>query len=266
MTIHLLEAEDIPFLAALQPEDWGDITPAIVFYTSNSNCFPVKVLVNNQIVGIGTSIILNDTAWLAHIIVHENYRGKGIGTFITKSLVDGIFLKNIATIQLIATEPGERVYKKAGFETDTEYVFFKDISIFNISATSPHIIAFTDAFTKQVLDSDRQITGEDRSAFLKPHLQTGFLYTHNNLVEGFYLPTFGEGWIAAHTAAAGEALMQLRFSTRQNASFPVNNSTAINFLKQHEIQPFKRAKRMWLGAKSNWQPANIYNRVGGNLG
>lgn len=258
--------EDLPSLAALQPEDWGDIIPAFTFYTSFPNSFPVKLIAEGQIAGIGTSIIHHNTAWLAHIIVHKHHRNKGIGSAVTKALIDHLNSKKIDTIQLIATDLGYPVYQKLGFQTQTDYVFFKDINISFPDQPPSNIAAITGEMEEEIRNIDQQITGEDRATLLRPHLNNGFAYVHNNRLEGFYLPTLGEGWIAAHTVLAGTALMQIRFGSKQNASFPVDNNDAINFLNQHGIPAFKTAKRMWLGAKNSWQPCNIYNRIGGNLG
>ncbi|MGN6494872.1 MAG: GNAT family N-acetyltransferase [Agriterribacter sp.] len=265
MDLQPLGSADIPLLGPLQPDDWGDIIPAITYYTNNAGCFPYKLVLNEQIAGIGTVITHTDTAWLAHIIVHKDYRNRGLGTLITRQLLNSAPLKTIKTIQLIATDLGEPVYKKLGFKTETEYVLYKDIAITAIAAL-PHIHAFTPDKRQEVLNIDKQITGEDRSLLLIPHLENAFVYINGMKVEGFYLPTLGEGWIAATANAAGIALMQLRLTQKQNAALPANNVTAVDYLAQQQIPEYKRVKRMILGNVCKWQPENIYNRIGGNLG
>ena len=76
MKIGILDQDDMPLIAALQPEGW-DIISVIHFYTKASFCFPIKVTIDNKIIGIGTTIIHNDVAWLAHIIVHPDCRNQG---------------------------------------------------------------------------------------------------------------------------------------------------------------------------------------------
>lgn len=265
MNIQPLTADDLPLLAPLQPEDWGDITPAIAYYTNNAACFPFKLVLEDKLAGIGTVITHRDTAWLAHIIVHNDCRNRGLGTFITRQLLDSAPLKTIKTVQLIATDLGEPVYKKLGFTTETEYVLYKDIAV-TAAASLPNIHTFTTGMQQDVLNIDQQITGEDRSVLLLPHLENAFVFKNGMKVEGIYLPTLGEGWIAATSPAAGIALMQLRLTQKQNAAFPVNNVTALDYLAQQQIPAFKRVKRMILGDACKWQPENVYNRVGGNLG
>lgn len=265
MDLQPLVPDDIPYLAPLQPEDWGDITPVIHYYATNATCFPYKLMLDKQIAGIGAVITHADTAWLAHIIVRKDYRNQGLGTFITRQLLNSAPLKTIKTVQLIATDLGEPVYKKLGFETETEYILYKDIIIPQV-ATYTGVKALATGFQKQVLTIDKQITGESRSVLLMPHLNSGFVYANESEVEGFYLPTFGEGWIAATTQDAGIALMQLRFTQKQNAAFPADNFAAMDFMKHHNIPELKRVKRMVLGDARKWQPENIYNRIAGNLG
>lgn len=266
MKIQPLEDRDINFISELQPEGWQDITPTIKFYISSHFCYPIKVIFNKNIVGMGAAIIHNGTAWLAHIIVHPTYRNQGIGKLITETLVESIQSKRCSTIYLIATDLGEPIYKKVGFETETEYLFFKDIKTSGTFWTSENIIPFSDDLKSQIFNLDQEISGEDRMVQLEQHLPGGLVYLQNSSVKGFYLPTFGEGLIIAITTSAGQELMKLRLITKDNAVFPTDNVIATEYMYQNNLKEFKTAKRMRLGEKRNWKPSNIYNRVGGNLG
>jgi GNAT superfamily N-acetyltransferase len=266
MNIQPLHYNDVALLTELQPAGWGDILPTIACYTNTAFCFPMKATSDNKITGIGTAIIHNEVAWLAHIIVHPHYRNQGIGRFITQTLVDNVQAKNCDTIYLIATDLGEPVYRKIGFETETEYLFFKDIKADPDLVTADKIIAYTDDLKIPLARLDRQVTGEDRLFHLEEHLSDGYVYQHNNVMEGFYLPSFGEGLIIANTPSAGIELMKLRMTTKENAAFPVDNIKASTFMHQHNYHAFKRASRMRLGTKRAWEPAHLYNRIGGNLG
>ena len=173
-TLQPLEHSDINLITGLQPEGWQDITSIIDFYTKSSFCFPIKVIIDKKIVGIGTAIIHNDVAWLGHIIVHPDNRNQGIGKMITQALVDNVWRKNCDTIYLIATDLGEPVYKKIGFETETEYLFFKDIKPDGSWIPSENIVACTDDFKKQIARLDKEISGEDRLLHLEPYFEDAF--------------------------------------------------------------------------------------------
>ena len=94
MDIQPLEHNDINVLTDLTPDGWQNIVPIFDFYTKCNFCFPIKVVHGNKIVGIGTTIIHNDIAWLAHIIVHPDSRNQGIGQLITQTLVDSVKAKS----------------------------------------------------------------------------------------------------------------------------------------------------------------------------
>lgn len=266
MKIQTLQHKDLELIAELQPEDWPDIRNAISFYTSSDFCVPIKVVIENKIVGIGAGIIHKDIAWLAHIIVHPEYRNKGLGRLITQTLVDRAYAKNCHTIYLIATDLGAPVYEKVGFITETEYIFFKDIHWNQKFELAENIIAYTNEFKTQIAHLDNEISGENRMFHIEPHLNGAYVYMQENTIQGFYLPSFGEGIIVANKSLAGIELMKLRFTTSEIAAFPVENLSATEFMYQNNFKEYRTAKRMRLRTKRAWQAKNIYNRIGGNLG
>jgi GNAT superfamily N-acetyltransferase len=120
-----LTYSDIDKISHLQPEGWPEITHAFQFYCNHDFCNPVKMTIDNEIVGIGNSILFDKTAWLAHIIVNSDHRNRGIGYKIVDSLIEDIKTRGIETSLLIATELGEPVYIKAGFHKISDYRYFK---------------------------------------------------------------------------------------------------------------------------------------------
>ncbi len=265
MILQPLKHIDLPFLSDVQPQDWPDITPYFDYYTSTSFCFPFKVLLDGKLAGVGTTILHDEVAWLAHIIVAPEHRNKGIGKFITQELVDFSKSKNCSTILLIATDLGAPVYEKIGFETDTEYLFFKDLSSFPLANTLD-IHPFIPEYKNQLLKLDLETSGENRSMQLEAYLAEALVYKRNENIEGFYLPSLNEGLIVANTVVAGIELIKYRSQTRDRISFPIENKSAREFLYQQGYQEFKTAKRMWLGTKRPWNATQLYNRIGGNLG
>ncbi|MHA4843949.1 GNAT family N-acetyltransferase [Flavitalea antarctica] len=276
LEIHPLVKEDLHLLAALQPEGWGSILPAHEIYLQSSCSFPLKFTEDDNLVGLGTTIIHHDSAWLAHIIVHPGMRKKGIGKLITKTLMDVAFSSHCDLLSLIATDLGEPVYSKLGFETDTEYVFYKAGETKGVGqqplpkqtdslSLHDHIEPYQPGFKAELLALDKQVSGEDRALYLQDHLDHGILYFDNRVLEGFYLPSAGEGMISATTSTAGITLMELR-KTKDVFIFPVDNIIARQYCERKHLYPFRTAKRMVLGKRRQWHPEWIYNRIGGNLG
>jgi len=266
MNLLPLTHADVNQITDLLPPGWDTALPSISFYTTSDFCFPMKLTRENKVIGTGTAIIHNDVAWLAHIIVHPDHRNQGIGQMITKALIEIANMKCCTTIYLLATELGEPVYSKLGFEPETEYLLFKGEVQTDIYLISKHIAACTPDFKKQISLLDRQVSGEDRMFHLEPHLVSGFVYLEENKVIGYYLPGLGDGLIIASTITAGQELMRMRLMTKDFAVFPIDNVFATEFVQHAHFKEIRRQKRMRLGMKRQWEPSMIYNRIGGNLG
>lgn len=264
MEILPLQPEDLPRLSEIQPSDWGDITPNVTYYLNSPHCSPIKVVENNIIIGTGSAIRHKDTAWLALIIVHPQHRNRGLGGIITKYLVDMLKAEGVETVYLIATPMGEPVYKRLGFEIETEYLFFK--GELKETETLPNIIPFEAKHLPRIYELDQQSYGENRWYRMDENLQTARVYEHNGKVEGFYLPSLSEGLIVAATPQAGIALMQLRAQTHEVFILPVDCAAGIEFLKTNGYQEVRNAQRMRLGKQRPFNPAMLYNRVGGPIG
>lgn len=266
MDIQPLVYSDIAALTGLQPEGWPNIAPIFEFYSGSDFCFPMKITVENNIVGIGTTIIHNDVAWLAHIIVHPESRNKGIGRLVTQTLIDNSKAHHCETAYLIATDLGAPVYTKLGFETETEYLVFKDITFGKSLTVHKKIEPFSEKYRDQIITIDRTVSGEERATHIEKYFSSAYLYCHDNAVEGYFLPALGDGLIVATTAAAGVELMKLRLKSNDHAIFPIDNEIATAYLHQNNHKEIKAIKRMRLGKKRNVLFGNMYNRIGGNLG
>lgn len=265
MKIEALRDNDLHLVRALQPDGWSDIQPAFEYYTRSAFCFPIKVTLSDTIVGIGTTILHNDVAWLGHIIVHKDFRRKGIGLFITQGLVESLSSNACETIYLLATDLGAPVYEKAGFVSETEYLFFKDIEL-KKTVTGDHIQPYHAMYKEQVAGLDLMTSGEERFFHLEEYLDDGYLYLDKGRVRGFYLPGFGDGLVIADDPGAGLSLLQKRMEKNDKLVFPKDNSVATRFIYEHGWKEVSTGKRMRLGKKRHVNFTNIYSRIGGNLG
>ena len=265
MIITAIDYKEISSLASLQPEGWTDIVPYFDFYTKSHFCYPIKVTMNNEIVGTGTTIVHNEVAWLAHIIVHSDYRCRGIGQQITQTLVGIAEAKNCSTIYLIATEYGEPVYRKVGFIVETEYLIYKNVAQKDW-IISGNIKPYKEKYKQQFMVLDRDISGEDRMVHIEEHLANAMVYHTGNKVQGYYLPTLGEGLIIASSEMAGIELLKLHLKHNSRVAIPKENNAAQHFLQETGFGEVSVIKRMRLGNERKTQLANIYNRIGGNVG
>ena len=256
---------DLDAVAGLQPDGWPDIFPSLEYYCKSDFCFPLKATLAGKVVGVGTAIIHGYTAWLAHIIVSPDHRNAGIGSAITKALIDVGQRNSCRSLLLIATTLGEPVYKKFGFEVESKYLFFEH-GISLLPDAPPEITSFQKSHEEALFELDRSVSGEDRKKLLRGQLNNTVVFIENNLLKGFYMPTLGEGLIIADSPAAGLALMKLRTVSTNKFCIPMQNENALNFLSQHGFSEYRQASRMILGEKVMWDGSKIYSRIGGNLG
>lgn len=264
VNIEELTAKDLDTVALLQPEGWGDILPSIQFYCASDFCFPLKATLDGVMVGIGTAIIYGKTAWLAHIIVNNDHRNKGIGTIVTKSLMDLVHKTSCHTILLIATALGEPVYRKLGFQVQTQYVFFDNGTL--PAADRMACVPYNPRYEDALLQLDNTVSGEDRKMLLKAHIEEISLVLENEKLRGFYVATLGEGLIVADDPNAGCELMKVKFAKNRTFCIPENNEDGIDFLTRHGFKEYRKASRMILGEKIVWDARKLYSRIGGNLG
>ena len=247
MQIEEFTINDLHILKELQPPAWSDISNPHTFYLSSNYCNTLKLVEGNSIIGIGTYIKHEEVAWLAHIIIHPEWRNKGLGKLITQALVD--HLKEYPTIYLMATDLGEPVYKKLGFEIETEQLFFKDLELNFPESEFENIIPYNVKFQDEILAIDQMASGENRKTHLLEFINESFVYFKDGCLEGFYMPQFSEGLIIAKKNVAGLALMKKRLNTHTEAIISIDNLFAINFIKNLGFKEFRRAKRMRLGEK-----------------
>ncbi len=266
MKIELLQSKDLSLTAALQVESWSDIVASFRAIVEAEHCFPYKLHAHGEILGLGAYILHDEVAWLANIIVRQTFRNKGLGKKITKHLIEVVQAKGCKTIYLSATKMGAHVYEKIGFQTETNYVFFKDLDLRQESLLNENIIPFDSKFYEDILQLDQKISGENRLETLKPYLKSGSIYLDKNQVGGFYLPELRDGLIIANTREAGLGLMKLRFKSKSDAVFPVDNMCAMHFMKERNLEPWKIEKRMYFGDKRKVLLKNQYNRIAGKLG
>jgi GNAT superfamily N-acetyltransferase len=263
LDVRSFELSDTNDIGHLQPEGWLPIQPYYKFYTIHDFCYPIKCIVHNKIVGVGSAIVHDQTGWLAHIIVDKDYRNQGIGTVITETLMNQLspFAK---TMHLLATPLGEPVYHKLGFKKDTAYVFLRDGKTEWVENRT--IQAFQSKYKESLLRLDKFVSGENRARLLELHLEGAKIIVESGEVVGVFLRELGEGLVIALSEQAGEYLLGLKHSNISYASFPMENEAAAKFLLNHGFVEFRKAIRMYYGEKINWQPDKLFGRIGGNLG
>jgi GNAT superfamily N-acetyltransferase len=266
MNAERIHSRDIDHLNELQPQGWEDIRPYFYYYVSSPSCDPIKMCVGNKIAAVGTTIRHPDTAWLAHVIVHPDFRNQGLGQILTETLVKRLDSTKIKTVYLDATDMGFPVYRKLGFEVETEYIHL-DGELLNQNLNNPaSVVPFLDKYREAILQLDKQTSGENRGLILDDHLKSSLIYLQEETVCGVYFPHFFERAIIANDPEAGTELMKLRMRVKNIFRFPINNQRGIDFLLQHNYQKTRTSRKMILGENREYLGEYNYNRISGGLG
>ena len=266
MQFETVTIDDLDEIRNLQPTDWSDIIPEFEFYIQSSFCCPIKTKIDEKIVGIGASIVFENTSWIAHIIVDSDYRNKGVGAQIVTELLNALKRDSVATCSLIATELGKPVYLKAGFRIASEYSFFQREKQWIECPVSENVISFKEQHRAMIYELDHKISGEKRELLLKDYLSNSIVFVESNKVLGFYIPDLKEGLIYADTDEAGLELMKLKYAKVDKAILPSDNSKGIEFLRQNGFVETRKVSRMILGKELDWNPKKMFGRIGGNFG
>lgn len=258
---------DLEAIGQLKPDDWGDIIPEFEFYLATPFCYPLKIVLEDKLAGVGVAVVFENTAWLAHIIVDKEMRNRGIGARIVAELVDLLNNHSIESCLLTATSLGRPVYEKAGFRTVGEYLFLKRETPWKAEPLDANIVPYKEDWRAQIYDLDQKAAGENRIRLTADFLADSFVYRKQDKITGFYLPELRDGLIVADTPEAGLALMNLKYATVDKAALPSTNTMALAFLKERGfVETGITAPRMVLGKDIPWRPDMIYGRIGGNFG
>lgn len=266
MKIEKFDKTDLELLGPLQPADWGDIVRPFAYYLEQYFCFPIKITVDGEIVGVGAAIILEDTAWLAHIIVHSGHRNRGIGGAITRRLMEITGENKCRTVSLIATDLGRPVYLKSGFVDQEDYLFFERKGPLGEAKVSSNIRVYADADRQAVAELDRKLSGESRERLLDKNLTGAYLHFDRERLDGYFLPELGEGLVMADNEKSGLELLRLKLSRAVKNVLPAGNQIGTAFMLNNGYREVKRAKRMVWGQSFPWKPEHMFGRIAGNLG
>lgn len=268
--VHPLPYTAIDQIADITPSDWKVDIPAVFRAHWGAPYFHALCILDaDKLIGVGNVIINRTVAWLGHIIVRDTHRNQGIGALLTQALVEHGQSCGCDSILLVATELGQPVYEKIGFQAIERYIFLRATAPLPEAPPSGHIFPLTKKDWEHVVALDREAAGEDRTLLLSKYFEGGVGWFQEGALEGFWLPSFGDGLIVAKATRAGIGLLQHKhtrpFATT-SAILPESNKSAIDWLIGMGFEPARVAPRMYLGPPLQWCPTMIYSRISGYLG
>lgn len=266
MKIRRLKYDEIGLLKDFSPPDWHfDLVNFMKMHFDEPYFIPLIADISNNVAGVGNGIITGETGWIGNIIVKEEFRRKGIATAITREVISKMREMKCRSFLLIATQEGFPLYRKLGFRNVANYCFFQTKNIHS-QAIHPCIRPFMNSDFHSLLQFDFEATGEKREFLLRKVVDGGSVF-HDEVVKGFYLPGFGQGYIVAKSVEAGSELLSFKMRKASGTLVvPEQNFDAIGYLEKSGFHEKSIAPRMLLGEEMVWNPAMIWSRAAGYCG
>lgn len=198
---------------------------------------------------VTTTSYETDLAWIGMMLVHPDYRRRGIASVLMRTAIDYLQGKGIPCIKLDATPLGEPVYAKLGFQPEWklnrwEFVF-------------PEVEASYDTLVGGSLetyaDLDRNAFGTDRTNWLT-RLEAGarhVVYAPDGYgmirtgVRANYLGPI----VSSSPETARDMVRQLiRYASgRTFWDIPADNQVAVQLAEELKFEKTRDLLRMWLG-------------------
>lgn len=269
LQIRDLRTSDLPLLKDFAPPEWKiDLAQLFGRHFGRPYFHPLAAEVDGRTVGCAEGLLQGNAGWLGNIIVLQEFRGHGIGRALTERLVAFFKAKGVHYQILVATPLGEPIYRKLGFETVAQYIFFEKQDAPASMDAIPGVRPLTAADFEDVFALDRLVTGEIRSPFLRGFLEAAWAHVDSSgNLDGYHLPNLGNGLVIASNDAAGLALMQHKLNQGATSSCVAQqNTVTTEFLRSNGFVEAWRAPRMTLGPDLRWQAEHVYCRGSGYCG
>ena len=122
MDIREMTPQDAPRLFELAGEvGWNQTLEDCRFLTDSEWCKMICVEENGRVIATAGAPVYNDVGFINMVIVHPDYRKRGIATAMIRHFLDTLKVK---TFRLHATPAGSFVYSKIGFVTTRTMSYF----------------------------------------------------------------------------------------------------------------------------------------------
>ncbi|MCA9065452.1 MAG: GNAT family N-acetyltransferase [Planctomycetaceae bacterium] len=249
VAIRILQPTDLqfvdPFVAAAGwnqlHEDWLRVVSF-----EPQGCFAAWS--GDQLVGtVTTTTYGRDLGWIGMMLVHSEFRRRGIATALMKQSIRYLREREVACIKLDATPAGRPVYEKLGFEVEWDFQRWERPSM-----NSPDVLTPVDSPWSASLSLDQAAFGTDRSRWLA-ELARHSVTVHSG--EGYGFLRSGRraaylGPVVAASPASAESIIQALMNHVSGPVFwdaPETNRQAVPLVQQLHFRPVRVLTRMRMG-------------------
>ena len=118
--------------------------------------------------GFVTSVVYENTAMVAHVLVSKESRGRQIGKNLFETLLEKLDSDGIRSVILFATEDGAKLYRKFGFETTNEMssvgLYVREVEMRSLECACARVEADD---IGELVEMDRLTFGDDRHEMIE---------------------------------------------------------------------------------------------------
>jgi ribosomal protein S18 acetylase RimI-like enzyme len=166
-----MRTEDFPFAVQLANTMNWNMAPADFEFMSKlepQGCF--ILFQGTERVGVATSVSFGKVGWFGTLIVKEECRKRGAGTFLVKHAIEYLRSTGVETIGLYAYPHLIEFYENLGFKSDVDFVVFQGKAVPFLTETPLQLREAKRQNFPSLVDFDAQCFGAYRKKLLEPML------------------------------------------------------------------------------------------------
>lgn len=249
--IRLFTSEDIPAALALcRAAGWNQLHQdwsRLIEYEPQG-CF--VAVIDGRLVGtITTTRYETDLAWIGMMLVHEDFRRRGIATSLMNASLDYLRDRSVGCVKLDATPAGQPVYEQLGFQVESSFHRWAR----DPDNSDAQTIA-SDDLTASCFKIDRIAFGTDRSNWLQRlsggssvHVDSGgFGMFRTGFLAGYLGPV-----VAVDREAARRIILELISRSRTTIfwDLPQQDPEVTALAQSLGFNRVRDLTRMWTGSQ-----------------
>ena len=227
-----------------------------------------------RVAGTSVATRYGRSGWIGHGFGRPDVRGLGLGARRTTAAGAPLRHAGCESILLASTELGRPVYERLGFKVETAYHEMRGTALPRKADLRPYR-PLLPADRAGLLELDRQVSGEDRAALLLKFAGYAWGLPRDGRLVGAVIPLPWGGAAASMLPGAGEdeiaSLVRVLRTVGSTGSEvvvypPDENRLALECLRTEGFEDLRTVPRMFLGTRSEWMPAAVWNPMSLGLG
>ena len=276
MHIAQMRENDIPFAVSLtNHEGWGNLPADFARILALNPHESFVAWENEGPIGIITSCIYGDHAFLGDLIVLPGHRRKGIGEALMRQVVDHVRGRGVTSIELDGTFAAVPLYRRLGFQDKYLSMRFTRPGGEQTLVRRPA----AEFSLQEVISLDRRLTGLDHSTLLSRFLEefkdSAYIERENGRLAGYTVVcpradgAHAIGPLVAESADTAESLLVAAINEFGHAPLVIGLLQPIypftEILLRYHFSYGPPSLRMFLGQRRNYEKY-MYGIISADMG